>query len=509
MSTPFSGRVLVTVESDKVVKHFYRDTDKKSLAFDLTLTEDMLPNVYVSATLFRPHAVTDLPLTVAHGIAPIIIKDPSRDIPIEITAVEKSRSKTKQTITVKGKPNSKMTLAVVDEGILQITGFKSPDPFDFFYQKRALNVQSYDIYPYLFPEVSLHSGRPGGGDGEADMDKRLNPMTNKRFKLVSFWSGVLETDANGKATYEVDLPQFSGSLRIMAVNYGEKSFGSAEKNMIVADPIVLSAGIPRFLSPGDTLVMPLTITNTTKNNANAKTTFEFEGPLRLVPGSNNNLAIKANAEGRQVVRVAVDEAIGEAKIVAKVNALGETFVHETDISVRPGSPLQKRSGAGAIAGGKSEVLKLDTEGFLEKTVDRKLVLSRSPLVKFTKDIDYLVNYPHGCLEQTISKAFPQLYFEDMIKDMGIYSKNVQSARHNVQQAIIKIQTMQLYNGGFTYWSGRGEANYWGSALATHFLLESDKAGYDVNDETLQLALDFLKMKMKEKTRVKFYYKKSP
>jgi len=167
--------------------------------------------------------------------------------------------------------------------------------------------------------------------------------------------------------------------------------------------------------------------------------------------------------------------------------------------------LQKRSGAGAIAGGKSEVLKLDTEGFLEKTVDRKLGLSRSPLVKFTKDIDYLVNYPHGCLEQTISKAFPQLYFEDMIKDMGIYSKNVQSARHNVQQAIIKIQTMQLYNGGFTYWSGRGEANYWGSALATHFLLESDKAGYDVNDETLQLALDFLKMKMKEKTRVKFYY----
>ncbi|MFT4661453.1 MAG: hypothetical protein ACI8XB_001730 [Patiriisocius sp.] len=505
MSLPFSGKTLITIESDKVVKHFYKESDKKSLSMELKITEDMLPNIYISATLFRPHAISDLPLTVAHGYAPIIVNDERRNIPLEINAVASTRSKTKQKITVKGKPNSMVSLAVVDEGILQVTGFKTPNPFDYFYQKRALQMTSHDIYPYLFPEVGLHSGRPGGGDGDSELEKRLNPMKNKRFKLVSFWSGILETNGKGEVEYEIDIPQFSGSLRIMVVNYKGKNFGSAEKNMIVADPIILSAGIPRFLSPGDTLIMPLTITNTTKNATNGEVNIVLEGPLSLVPEENNSVELKANSEGRKVFRIAVAKELGESKIIAKVNALGETFILETDITVRPGSPLQKRSGSGTIAANSIKKLSLDEKGFLPKTVGRKLIVSSSPLVKFTKDIEYLVRYPHGCVEQTVSKAFPQLYFEDIIKDMGIYSDRSENARYNVKQAINKLQRMQLYDGAYTYWPGSGRPHYWGSVSATHFLLEAKIAGYDVNERMLSLSLDNLGMRMKDKKRVDYYY----
>ena len=188
LNTPFSGKVLVTVERKNVTDHFYLKTDKRAVSFDLDIKDDFVPNVYISATLIKPHGKSDIPLTVAHGYMPVMVENPANKIPVTITAVEKSHSKTKQKIKIKSKPNTAMTIAVVDEGILQVTGFQTPDPYVFFYRKRALAVNSYNIYPYLFPEIAMKTGKEGGGAG--DLGKRINPMTNKRFKLVSFWSGI-------------------------------------------------------------------------------------------------------------------------------------------------------------------------------------------------------------------------------------------------------------------------------------------------------------------------------
>ncbi len=181
-------------------------------------------------------------------------------MPLEIIAPEKIRSRTAQNIIVKSRPESdiEVTLAVVDEGILQLKNYQSPDPYNFFFQKRALEVNSYDLYAMLFPELSLRRSSTGG-DGY-DLEKRVNPMGNARVKLVAFWSGILHTNSKGEAYYKIDVPQFSGDLRIMAVAYKNRAFGAVSKNMKVADPLVLSTALPRFFSPGDELNMPVNIT---------------------------------------------------------------------------------------------------------------------------------------------------------------------------------------------------------------------------------------------------------
>ncbi|MEM7162823.1 MAG: alpha-2-macroglobulin [Bacteroidota bacterium] len=502
MKTPFSGKALITIESDNVIEHFYQETDNKALAFDLDIQSEHLPNVYITATLFRAHKESDLPLTIAHGYIPVKVDDPKREIDVKIEAASSSRSNQKQKIKVTGRPNSQMTIAVVDEGILQVSGFETPKPYSYFYQKRALNVNSYNIYPFLFPEMVLSNGKPGGG---AALKKRINPLTNKRFELLSFWSGMLQTDENGKGEFEIDIPQFSGELRIMAVDYKGKNFGSAESSMKVADPIVISGGIPRFLSPRDTVDLIYTITNTTSQSAQISSKLSLEGPLKIIGKTAQNAELIANEEQRIIYKIIADAEIGQAKISLVVDGLNETFNNSTNITVRPASPLQKRSGSGSIEAGAIQELNLETENFIENSIDRKLILSTSPMIEFRKDLDYLIQYPHGCLEQTTSRAFPQIYIEDIMQEvMGKDFKETE-ARRNVQAAIEKLKTMQLYNGGFTYWSGMGNENWWASTYATHFLVEAKKAGYHVDDEFLNPALNYLNSRLKDKNKVDYWY----
>ena len=146
-------------------------------------------------------------------------------------------------------PGSYVTLSAVDNGVLQVSNFETPDPYNFFYQKKALQVAAFDLYPLLFPEIRAKFSSTGG-DGEMDMSKRVNPMPAKRIKIVSYWSGIQQTNGSGEASFEFSIPQFSGEIRLMAVAYKDQSFGSSENTITVADPIVISTALPRFLSPG-------------------------------------------------------------------------------------------------------------------------------------------------------------------------------------------------------------------------------------------------------------------
>ncbi|MGZ5192251.1 MAG: hypothetical protein ACXWCZ_14675, partial [Flavisolibacter sp.] len=232
--TPFSGRMLVTLENDHVISYQYVDVNKRTASIDLKLSADHVPNIYVTATLIKPHEVSDIPLTVAHGFQNITIEEPNRRIPVEITAAKSVRSKTHQKVKVKALPGSYISLAVVDNGILQVSDFKTPDPYGYYYQKKALEVSAFDMYPLLFPELRARLSSTGG-DGELSMDKRVNPMPAKRFKLMSYWSGIKKAGGNGIAEFEFDIPQFSGQLRLMAVAFKDEKFGSAENTTTVAD----------------------------------------------------------------------------------------------------------------------------------------------------------------------------------------------------------------------------------------------------------------------------------
>jgi len=502
MNTPFEGKVLVTVERKNVTKHFYLNTDKRTISFDMDITDDYVPNVYISATLIKPHGESDIPLTVAHGYIPLVVENQSNIIPVSISAVEKSSSKVKQKIRIKTRPNASLTLAVVDEGILQVSAYQTPDPYKYFYRKRVLAVNSYNIYPYLFPEINIKTGKEGGDEG-GELQKRINPMTNKRFKLVSFWSGILTADANGELEYEIDIPQFSGDLRIMAVAYKGKSFGAASSNMKVADPVVISAALPRFLSPKDTVEMNVSISNTTAAPMECKLSLSSSGPVNFQGNTNQSISLDANTEKQVYYQLAVSPEIGEAKVKVIVDANGKQYENETEITIRPASPLQKINGSGSIIAGTDKQIELDLSRFMKQSIDNKLIVSNTPLVQFANSLDYLIQYPYGCVEQTVSSAFPQLYYSDLIKIIAGKAKN--DADENVKTAIRKLQLMQLYNGSMSYWPGYGQESWWGSVYAAHFLIEAQKAGFEVDNSMLEKLMEYIKGQIKEKNTISYWY----
>jgi uncharacterized protein YfaS (alpha-2-macroglobulin family) len=504
---PFNGKMLVTMETDKVVSYQYVDVSNRTASVDLKLTEEHLPNTFITATLFKPHDISEIPLTVAHGFKNVLVEDKEKRMAVSINASEKVRSHTHQKITINAAPNSMVTLAAVDDGVLAVSNFATPDPYTYYYSPRALAVNAYDLYPLLLPELRGMLSSTGG-DGDAEMNQRQNPMPNKRVKLLSYWSGIKQANGSGNVTFELDIPQFSGQVRLMAVAYKDNQFGAAEAKITVADPLVLSTALPRFMSPSDTVLVPVTITNTTDKTANINATIKTEGPVNVDGPATQSATVSANSETVALFKVYASPAVDAAKIWVEVNGLGEKFKDVTDITVRPASTLQKLNGAGTIAANTTQRINIGTSDFIPSSVNYNLVVSRSPALQLGNQLQFLVNYPYGCTEQTISAAFPQLYFGDLAELMH-YGKGLQKAAlENVNFAINKIKMRQLYNGAVTLWDNEGSENWWTTTYAAHFLVEAQKAGYTVDKSLLETMLNYLTNHLRNKEYITYWYNRT-
>ncbi len=502
--TPFSGKMLVTMELDKVISHQYINVDKRTASLDLKITKEHLPNVYITATLIRPHQFSDIPLTVAHGFLHVKVEEKSRRASVQIIAQKSVRSRTHQQVRVKAVPNSYVTLAAVDNGVLQVSGFSTPDPYEHFYSRKALAVNGYDIYPLLFPEVKARLSSTGG-DGDLETSKRTNPMPNKRVRILSYWSGIVKANGNGEANFEFDIPQFSGQVRLMAVAYRDEAFGSAEAAITVADPIVLSTALPRFLSPGDTITVPVTISNTTAKNATASARLVVTGPLQVIGNNSQTVTLTAKSEGRAVFKVAAASAVNVGKVRVEVQGMGERFTDETEISVRPASTLQKLTGSGSIVGNASQRIAIPVSDFMPGSSGYSLVVSRSPIIELTNQLKYLVQFPYGCTEQVISAAFPQLYYGDLAQLMQAHTASATNANTNILEAVRKIKMRQLYNGAVMLWDNEATENWWLTVYAAQFLLEAQKAGYDIDQSLIETMLAYINNKLRNRQTINYYY----
>lgn len=502
--TPFSGKMLVTMELDKVISHQYINVDKRTASLDLKLTKEHLPNVYITATLIKPHRFSDIPLTVAHGFVNVKVEEKSRRASVQIIAQKAVRSRTHQQVRVKAVPNSYVTLAAVDNGVLQVSGFSTPDPYDHFYARKALAVNGYDMYPLMFPEVKARLSSTGG-DGALETSKRTNPMPNKRVRILSYWSGIVQANGNGEANFEFDIPQFSGQVRLMAVAYRNEIFGSAESSITVADPIVLSTALPRFLSPGDTVTVPITISNTTAKNATASARLLVTGPLQVIGNNNQTVNLTAKSEGRAVFKVVAASAINVGKVQVEVQGMGERFTDETEISVRPASTLQKLTGSGSVGGNASQRIVIPVSDFMPGSSGYSLVVSRSPVIELTNQLNYLMQFPYGCTEQVISAAFPQLYYGDLAQLMQAHTASATNANTNILEAVRKIKMRQLYNGAVMLWDNEATENWWLTVYAAQFLLEAQKAGYDIDQSLIETMLAYVNNKLRNRQTIKYYY----
>lgn len=503
--TPFTGELLVTVEQNKVLEYHTLKADNNGASMQLKVRDNFIPNVYVTATLLRKTIEPGIPLTVAHGFASMNVENPSNKLAVSIISPEIIRSDVKQKVKVKTTPGAEVTLAIVDEGILQITDYKSPDPYGYFYQKRALEVNAYDLFDELLPELSTKRSSVGGDQG-FDLGKRLNPLTTKRVKLLSLWSGQLTAGTSGEVTFTANIPHFTGAVRIMAVAYKDSKFGSAEKKMRVSDPVNISSSIPRFLSPGDLAKVQVTLTNTTSKPINATLNVSVSGPLSIELPSPHKIMLPANTETPVIYQLTAHNKTGIGNITFKVLTPGETFTEKTELGIRPAVPLVKEASAGVIAAGNKLTVGSSTT-YMKSTGTSRLLLTQNPAGQYANQLQELINYPYGCTEQTISAAFPQLYFNDLAKLLK--KKNINGTseiNNNVNEAIRKVITAQQYNGGLEVWPGSSTVSWWNTAYAAHFLYEAQKAGFTVDKQVSDNLHKYLLEMLKQKGTTEYSYK---
>ncbi len=498
-TTPFSGKMLVAFERDKIYDYKIIDVKNKSAELKINISEDYLPNIYVSATLFKEHSERSETLfLVGHGYKSITVERKSNRLPLRITAPTKIEPLTKQKIKIKSLPekNIFVTLAIVDEGILQLNDFQTPNAYSYMYAKRPLNVDSYDLYKLLLPEIVSQSSSTGGDALASEFKKRTNPVKSKRFKLLSIWSGIKKTDSNGEVVVDVNIPQFNGEVRVMAMAYSGKRFGNADAKIKVADKIIIEAEIPRFFTLGDSLISNVTILNPNNLNGELKLTAKVEGPLNVVSPKSVILQLEQGENSSAQFKFATEQTIGVGKIIIKSSGVANVK-EEIEIGVRPASPLVTETGSGVIKAGDKIEIEIPN-GYLKATQNTSLLISKFPSIKLAKHLKYLVGYPYGCLEQTTSKIFPQLYFEELAKLVAPQFYKTRNPKYYVMEGIRKIESMQLYDGSFSYWQGGNYSNWWATVYATHFLVEAKTSGYNISETVLKNALSYLSKRAKSK-----------
>lgn len=472
------GRALVSIENGtEVLDTKWIETQKGETTFNLDIAEEYAPNVYVNISLLQPHAQTknDLPIRL-YGVIPLSVEDPKTILKPQISMSETLKPETSYSVNVSEANGKAMTytLAVVDDGLLDLTNFKTPDIHDYFYTKEALGVKTFDIYDDV---IGAYSGRVdniytigGGDDGASAKNKKAD-----RFKPVVTYLGPFTLGKGESRSHNLMMPNYVGSVRAMVVagNVSVSAYGNVDKTVPVKTPLMVLASVPRKLSPGEKVTIPVTVFAMENRIKSATISVETSDALR--PIGSRSKTIQFSEVGEQIVNFEYDVSASEDVQTINVSAKGsgETASYELELDVFNPNPITTRTKDYEVNANASENINFETFG-VPGSNEAMLEISTLPPIDFTKRLQYLIRYPYGCVEQTTSSAFPQLFVND-IMDLTIDKK--QEIQKNVESAIKKLNNFQVPSGGLSYWPGEGREDEWSTNYAGHFMLEAKAKGY--------------------------------
>lgn len=479
------GKALISIESgSKVLETWWVDTDYKQTLVKLKATEEMAPNIYVNITLLQPHAqtVNDLPIRM-YGVLPIAVEDKNTILKPVINIAKIIRPETPVSFSVTEQQGKEMSysIAIVDEGLLDITRFKTPDPHGYFYAKEALGVRSWDLYDYVIGAWGSQLERilTIGGDNEGSGPGK--PLQANRFKPVVKYLGPFHLNKNRKAKHSFTLPQYVGSVRVMVIAANDGSYGAAEQAVAVKKPLMMLATVPRVLAPGESMQVPVTIFAMDDKIKDVNVVMGTTPNLKNSQG--NSRQIQFTGTGEQLIHfdVEVSPNTGLAKLSLQATAGNEKASFDVELDIRNPNPFISNVDAENLAAGTQWNSTATPIGTFN-TSTAMLELSSIPAIDLDKRLDYLINYPHGCLEQITSSVFPQLVL-NQLTDLPDYRKA--EVDRNIRAGIAGIQNFQHVDGGFSYWPGGAFADEWGTNYAGHYLLEAKDRGFNVSEPMLQ------------------------
>ncbi len=478
------GRALVSIENGrKVLSAAWVEMTKGENVYQFEASSEMSPNVFVHVSLLQPHAQTsnDLPIRL-YGVVPIGVEDPLTHLDpiIKMPDVLEPGGDVKIEISEKSKRKMTFTLALVDEGLLDLTRFQTPDPWNRFYAREALGVKTWDLYDRVMGAFGSSIERLlalGGSDeaGKKDSDPRAN-----RFKAVVKYFGPITIEGGDVKTLSFKMPQYVGSVKTMVVAGYEGAYGKAEKVTPVRKPLMVLATLPRVVGPTEKVKLPITLFASDKKINMVKVEIKTEGPLTVLePVKTVTMSAGGDMTLDFDIDVKSEVGIGKVKVVA--TSAGFTGTDEIEIEVRNPNPPVSQVRDQLVEAGKFWEPDITPIG-MNRTNSASLEVSTIPPINLGYRLRYLIEFPHGCIEQTTSSAFPQLYL-DVVRPLT--DKEKSNIKNNITKGIERLKLFVTSDGGFGYWPGYNDSDAWGSTYAGHFLLEAETKGYYIPGDMLK------------------------
>ncbi|NCD69783.1 alpha-2-macroglobulin family protein [Mucilaginibacter agri] len=475
--TANDGRALISFENgSKVVKSAWIDTRKGQTQYRFKVDETMAPNIFVNVTLLQRHAQTlnDLPIRM-YGAIPLKVDNPATVLKPVISMPDKIRPETASAITVSEASGKEMTysIAIVDEGILDLTNYKTPDPHEAFYAREALGVKTWDLFDYVIGAYGGDLERILSIGGDQSLGNNKNVSVN-RFKPVVKFLGPFRLGKGERQTQHFTLPQYIGSVRAMVIAGHDGGYGFAEKAVAVKKPLMILATLPRVLGPSEKFQLPVTV-------------FAMENNIKTVNVSIQSNAFNSDAGNQRIVSFAkpgdqlvtfdldVKSMVGIGKVRITAKSGSETAVQDVELNIRNPNPPMTRVLEKTLNPGESWNTSYTPAGMIG-TNKATLEISAIPALNLAKRLEYLIHYPYGCVEQTTSSGFPQLYLDQLVQ---LSQQQQAEVQRNIKSTVNRLGGFQLPGGGLSYWPGVGEPDDWGTNYAGHFMLAVQAKGYSL------------------------------
>lgn len=473
------GKALVSIETgSRVLKEFWFEPTSSNPRFTFEATPEMAPNAFIHVSYIQPHnhSKNDFPIRM-YGVQGISVENKETHLNPVITMPAELKPASKFSVNVSEKSGKPMTytIAIVDEGLLDLTRFRTPNPWDYFYAREALGVRTWDWYKYV---AGAFSGKLAGlyaigGDQYFDKKGKEN---NNRFKPVVLFQGPFYIGAKEKKTHNFVMPNYVGSVKVMVVAGQDGAYGIADKAVPVKQSLMILPTVPRVVSPTEEIKVPVTVFALSPKVKNVSVKIATDNSFAVLDGNTRNISFDKQGDKLVEFKLKVANKIALGKIVVTAVSGSEKTSSETNLQIRMPNPPATYTSMVEIAPNQSRDIPVKPFG-IAGTNSGSLEVSYLYPINLEKRLQYLIQYPHGCIEQITSAAFPQLFLQNVTE---LSAERKSEIENNVKACLSKLKSYQLTNGGFSYWPNDASGvSEWGTNYAGHFMLEARNLGYEL------------------------------
>lgn len=486
------SRAVVSIENGSRILSVSEYTcDGPETTLSLDVTPQMQPNAYVYVTLLQPHGLTenDLPIRM-YGVAPVTVTSAESHLYPQIAMPSEIKPEARYTIGVSEKNGREMayTLAIVDEGLLDLTHFRTPEPWKAFNAREALGVRTWDLYNYV---VGAYGGKIeqlfsiGGDDA---LLKGPKAIVN-RFRPVVVFDGpfLLKKGETRRHTYT--MPNYNGRVKVMVVATDGQAYGHADQTAMVRKPVMLLGTLPRVIGVGEEMSVPATVFATEDGVGPVQVSIACSANMEIVGAASQTLTFDRRGDRQALFRIRVKSQPGTGMVTITASGKGDKAVYSTPIEIRSVRLPQTKVIAATLEAGKAWKQTVTLPG-QEGTNSLWLEVSDVPSLNLASRLEFLLGYPYGCVEQIVSKAFPQLFLPGLA---DLTAGQQATAEEAVKEVIRRLRSYQTVSGGFAYWPGGTGENAWGTVYAAQFLLAAEAKGYVVPESLKGSVLAYLRL----------------